>query len=606
MTTGQWVVFGVLAATLALFIWNRWRYDLVALSALLVLVVAGYVPWNDAFLGLGHPAVVTVAAVLIISSGLSNAGVVDAVARLLTRVGDRPVVQVLTMTSIVAVCSGFMNNVGALALLMPVAVSLSRKAGRSPSLLLMPLAFGSLLGGLLTMIGTPPNIIIAEYRAQVDGTPFRMFDFFPVGIGLAVVGVLFIALVGWRLMPGRDRKAVSGDLFDIEAYMMEVRVPADSEFVGRTLHDLMVAVQDEADIVVTALIRNGSMRQMPSTYAVLWEDDVLMVEAESEDLEALLSFTGFKLAGEDEDEEKERGEGGEEERDKERKRKKDLTLAEAVVAPGSMLVGMTPSRLQMRERYGVNVLAVARRGERLDQPLSKTSFVAGDVLLMQGDENELQESLRALGCLPLASRGLRIGRPRKLLLAGGIFVVALVLIALEIISAAVGLVAAAVVMVLSGLISPREMYKSVDWPIIILLAAMLPIGQALESTGGTQLIADGLLDIGHSVPPAATLAILMIAVMLLSNVVNNAAAAVLAAPVAIALAQGMGVSADPLLMGVGVGASSAFLTPVGHQSNMLVMAPGGYRFGDYWRMGLPLSIVVVACAVPLIMLVWPL
>ncbi|MBN1631568.1 MAG: SLC13 family permease [Thermoleophilia bacterium] len=593
MTTGQIVVFSVIGLTLVLFVWNRWRYDLVALSALLVLAIAGYVPAGQVFLGLGHPAVVTVAAVLIISRGLSNAGVVDAVSRLLIRVGDRLWVQVATLAGLVALCSAFMNNVGALALLMPVAIAMARRSKHSPSLLLMPLAFGSLLGGMLTMIGTPPNIIIAEYRAHNGTEPFRMFDFTPVGIGVVVIGVVFIALVGWRLVPKGQRAAVSADPFEIENYMAEVRVPEGSEFIGKTLHSLIMAVEEEADIVVIALERGGQRRTMPSMYEVLREDDVLTVEAETDDLGALIDMTDLKLTRDDEDQNGQKTKG-------------DLTLAEVVVAPGSLLIGTTPRRLQLRERYGLNVLAVARRGQRLQQQLSRTRLVAGDVLLVQGNEGELQPSLRVLGCLPLASRDLRIGRPRKIMLATGLFAVALATIALDVVPAAIGLMIAAVIMVLARLVPLREVYSAVDWPIIILLGAMLPVGQALEETGGTQLIADGLLRLGAAVPTAVTLAVLMGAVMLLSNVVNNAAAAVLAAPVALALAQGMGASADPFLMAVAIGASSAFLTPIGHQSNMLVMAPGGYRFGDYWRMGLPLSILVMAVSIPLILLIWPL
>jgi len=421
-----------------------------------------------------------------------------------------------------------------------------------------------------------------------------MFDFTPVGIGAVLIGVVFIALLGWRLVPKSWRTAVSADPFEIEDYMAEVRVPEGSDLIGKTVHDLITAVEEEADIVVIALERGGQRRTIPSMYEVLREDDVLTVEAETDDLGALIDMTDLKLTRADGE-----GENGQ-------KTKRDLTLAEVVVAPGSLLIGTTPRRLQLRERYGLNVLAVARRGQRLQQQLSRTRLVAGDVLLVQGDEDGLQQSLRTLGCLPLASRDLRIGRPRKILLATGLFAAALATIAIGVVPAAVGLMVAAVVMVLARLVPLREVYSAVDWPIIILLAAMLPVGQALEDTGGTQLIADGLLKLGAAVPSAVTLAVLMGAVMLLSNVVNNAAAAVLAAPVALALAQGMGASADPFLMAVAIGASSAFLTPIGHQSNMLVMAPGGYRFGDYWRMGLPLSVLVMAVSIPLILLIWPL
>lgn len=595
MTTDQAIVFGVLAATVVLFVWDRWRYDVVAMLALLVVALAGLVAPGQVFAGLGHPAVVTVAAVLVISRGLINAGVVDALARHLTRVGNRPWVQVATLTGIVALCSGFMNNVGALALFMPVAIWMSRQASRSPSFLLMPIAFGSLLGGTLTLVGTPPNIIIAGFRAQSGGAPFGMFDFLPVGLAITLGGLGFITLVGWRLTPRRADQDASGDLFEIGAYLTEVRVLESCEFVGRALHELIVAVAGEADVMVVGLLRAGRRTEMPSTFEVLREQDVLLVEADPDSLKTLLDVEGLELAaGAANGEETEAG------RDRDRK------LVEAIVTADSMLVGTTASGLALRERHGVNVLAVARQGHRLRERLSRIRFAAGDILLVQAREESLQSCLKELGCLPLASRGLRIAAPRKVLLASAIFGVALASIALEFVPAATALVGAALVMVLAGLIPPGEIYESIDMPVIVLLAAMLPIGQALETTGGAQLVADGLLEIGRSASPAVTLAMLMSAVMLLSNVINNAAAAVLAAPVAISLARGMESSADPFLMAVAIGASCAFLTPIGHQSNTLVMVPGGYKFGDYWRMGLPLSVLVVAVGVPLILRLWPL
>lgn len=593
MTTEQIIVFGVLAATLVLFLWNRWRYDIVAMLALLVVALTGLVPPDDVFMGLGHPAVVTVAAVLVVSRGLLNAGVVDVLARRMTRVGDKPWIQVATLTAVVAVCSGFMNNVGALALFMPVAIWMSRQGGVSPSILLMPLAFGSLLGGTLTMIGTPPNIIIAAARGQAGEAPFGMFDFLPVGAGVTLCGVLYISLIGWRLTPRRAKADASDDLFEISAYMTEIRVSEECKFTGRTLHELVASVKEEADIIVTSLVRGGRREEIPSTYQVLRANDILQIEADSDSLKTLLDVTGLELAEEsDEAEEEAKSEPG------------DLNLAETIVTSESMLVGKTAISLELRERFGINVLAVARQGARLRERLGNIRFVAGDILLVQAREDSLSATLNELGCLPLASRGLRIGKPRNVLLASGLFAAALVLIALEIIPAATALVACAVVMVIVGLISPSEIYKSIDLPVVVLLAAMLPLGQALETTGGSQLIADGLLSIGRATSPAITLSTLMVAVMLLSNVINNAAAAVLAAPVAINLARGMDLSADPFLMAVSIGASCAFLTPIGHQSNTLVMVPGGYKFGDYWKMGLPLSILVVASAVPLILWVW--
>lgn len=619
MQSDQLIVFAVLAATLGLFVWNRWRYDIVALGALLVVTLAGIVPPEQAFMGLGHPAVITVAAVLVLSRGLLNSGVVDSLARHLTKVGDKPWVQVLTLTAIVALCSGFMNNVGALALFMPVAVWMSRQSGRSPSYLLMPLAFGSLLGGTLTLIGTPPNIIIAGYRREVGEAPFRMFEFLPVGLAITAAGVLLITLL-WRLIPRRENQGSDQELFEISAYLTELKVPAQSKYTRRTLHELIAAGGDEAEVMVIALVREGHYQAMPSIYEVLRDEDVLLVEADSDSLKRFLDVTHLELAAEA-DSKAEAREKAEQEKQAEKNgdtlaqpdanesktdRHKERALAEAIVTPGSSLIGTTATGLSLRERYGMNVLAVARQGQRLRQRLGKIRFAAGDILLLQAREDQLQSTLSNLGCLPLASRGLRITAPRQVLLASSIFAVALALIAVGVMPAAIALVGAALAMILVGLVPTGDIYKSIDMSIIVLIAAMLPIGEALETTGGSRLIADALLEIGQSAPPAATVAILMAGVMLLSNVVNNAAAAVLAAPVAISLSRGMEASADPLLMAVAIGASCAFLTPIGHQSNTLVMAPGGYRFGDYWRLGLPLSALVVLVAVPVILWVWPL
>jgi len=615
MTGEQLIVFGVLAATLVLFVWNRWRYDLVALGALLACALTGVVPADEVFAGIGHPAVISVAAVLVLSRGLLNAGVVDSVARRLMQVGDRPWAQVAALTGIVALSSGFMNNVGALALFMPVAIWMSRQSGRSPSYLLMPLAFGSLLGGTLTLIGTPPNLIIAGYRAEAGESPFGMFAFLPVGAAVTVAGVLFIALLGWRLVPRRQEQEGNGDLFEISAYLTEVRVPEGCKYAGRTLHALIGAVKEEADVQVIALVRGDERQRMPSTYEVLREGDILLVEADSDSLKALLDVTGVELAAnvdEHDDEAREERDATEQAVEQEKARKShksrhgELTLAEAIISPGSILVGTTASGLDLRERHGVNVLAVARQGQRLRQRLGKIRFATGDILLLQTREDALQSTLNNLGCLPLASRGLSITTPRNVLLASAVFAITLATIAFGLLPAATALVTGALVMILVGLIPVGRIYESIDMPVIVLVAAMLPVGQALETSGGSQLIADALLSVGQSLPAAATLALLMVAVMLISNVVNNAAAAVLAAPVAISLARGMDASVDPFLMAVAIGASCAFLTPIGHQSNTLVMAPGGYRFGDYWRLGLPLSILVVLCAVPTILWIWPL
>ena len=595
MTADQALLFAILGLTLAGFVWGRMRYDVVALLALLATGLTGLIPPEAMFSGLSHPAVITVAAVLILSRALLNAGVIDALARRLTRVGDRPVTQVITLTSVVALSSGFINNVGALALFMPVAVWMARHADRSPSFLLMPLAFGSLLGGTLTLIGTPPNIIIAAYRADTGAGGFGMFDFLPVGLAITLAGLAFIALIGWRLTPRRDQPDDDGELFEIENYLAELRVPESSAYVGRTVHELIESVADETDVMVTALLREDEHRRPPSTYEVLKPGDILLIEADSDGLQALIDVTGLELAASEpreSDEEQEEASG-------------ELTLTEAIVAPNSRLVGSSAGALDLRERYGVNVLAVARQGKRLKQRIGHIRFLPGDILLLQGSEEKLPGAMNRLGCLPLASRGLNISRPRRVALGAAIFVAGLALVAFDLLPVATALVGTAVAMVIAGLLPAGDAYRAIDMPVIVLLAAMLPVGQALETTGGSALIAEGLLGMADQLPAFLVLALLMAAVMLLSNIVNNAAAAVLAAPIGLQIAQGLNSSPDPFLMAVAIAASCAFLTPIGHQSNTLVMAPGGYQFGDYWRMGLPLSLLVITVAVPMILWVWP-
>lgn len=603
MTTDQGIVFAVLAATLVLFVWNRLRFDVVAMLALLAIAIAGLLPTEALFAGFGHPAVVTVAAVLVVSQGLVNGGVVDQIAQLLGKVGHRPTLQILTLTGVVALCSGFINNVGALALLMPVAVWMSRESGRSPSLLLMPLAFGSLLGGTMTLIGTPPNIIIASYRE--GSSSFGLFDFAPVGAAITLAGIAFITLVGWRLTPKRGNDGGEDEkLFSVGDYVTELKVPEGSTYAGATLHNLLADSGENKDVVVLALIRDDKRQLAPSTYRVLKENDLLLVESDTESLQAFLDNTGLELgSSEAEDSETENDEQAARHHKKELK-EGDVQLTEAVITPDSSLVGQTANRLRLRERHGINIVAVARQGQRLKRRLGDIRFNAGDILLVQGEEDTLASTLSSLGCLPLAERGLRLGSPRKTVLAGGIFLVSIIAIVSGWLSAPVALVAAGVAMVLTKLIDAPGAYQAIDWSVIVLLAAMIPVGQALETTGGAELIAGQMLAFGGGLAPAWVLVMVLVGTMLLSNVVNNAAAAILVAPIALSLSAELGMASDAVLMAVAVGASCAFLTPIGHQSNALVMEPGGYQFGDYWRLGLPLSILVTVVAVPMILLVW--
>jgi len=591
MITQQIVIFGVLVLTFALFVWGRLRYDVVAVLALLVVTLAGIVPAGEAFMGFGHPAVITVAAVLILSRGLMNSGLIDGITNLFVKVGRRPMAQVAALAGITACFSMFMNNVGALAVMLPVAVQISRKSGRSPYYLLMPIAFGSLLGGLVTMIGTPPNIIIAMARAKSGGEPFAMFDFAPVGLGVAAAGLFFISLVGWRLIPVRKGRTSTEELFHVEDYLTEVRVTKDSPLAGERLS----AIKKLKDVQVNVIGIGRGKRKIvaPSPREILEEGDVLVVEADSDDLEKFLRASKIELA-----EEKKLG--------KDILGSEDMELHEAVVMSDSPLIGNTAFGLNLRRRHDLNLLAVARRGVRLKGRLAVLRFQAGDILLFSGPREALQETLQRLGCLPLFRKSPGFGKPQRVFLGAAFFSSGIAAATLGVLSAPVALMAAAAAMVLAGLVSVREIYDSVDWPVIVLLGAMIPVGRALETSGGVESIVGLIVRFTGDMPPSASLVILLVGTMFLSDVINNAATAVLMAPVAVTLASSLGVSADPFLMTVAVGASCAFLTPVGHQSNTLVMGPAGYRFGDYWRLGLPLEIIIVLTSVPLILRRWPL
>lgn len=646
------LVFILLGLTLAAFVWGRFRFDLVALAALLASVMLGLVPGDEAFLGFGHPAVITVAAVLVLSRGFERSGVVDLIAEQVLKAGDRLLLQLVALTGTVVVLSGFMNNVGALALLLPVAMRLAREHNTSPSLLLMPLAFGSLLGGLMTLIGTPPNIIISSYRGSITGETFGMFHFFPVGAAVALAGFVFIVLLGWRLVPQRAGSASTEAMFDTANYLVELKVGEESKAAGWTLRELQRELEET--IPVLAVVRDDKRRAGHEFLGALRSGDILLVEAGPDEMQLLEDKAGLALglgpeeqealenevlaeqeaatgvvrhdeitshrsasaeegsevAGSGETAQKNKnGKGDRKGNEKTEKKPTDtegLELVEAVVRNDSMMINRTVAQLRLQNQYGLHLIAVARDGGRLRQRLREIRFRAGDVLLLQGGESNLSDSLATLGCLPLARRNLPLGQPRMLLVSILVFALAIVAMLMDLLPAAVALSGAALVSLLMGVLPLREAYQSVDGPVIVLLAAMIPVGQALETSGGATLVAEALLTAGEQWPVIALLVGLFLISMLLSNVINNAAAALLMAPIAASLAQGFGASVDPFLMVVAVSASCAFLTPIGHQSNTLVMGPGGYRFGDYWRMGLPLSLLVLAVAIPMILLVWPL
>ena len=590
------IVFAVLLLTLVMFATGRVRYDIVALAALIILVLVGIVPAADAFLGFSHPAVVTVAAVLVLSEVLRNSGIVDVMGRWFSKVGHILTVQITSLSSLVAILSAFMNNVGALSLMLPLAIRMAGSSNRPYSPYLMPLAFSSLLGGMTTLIGTPPNIIISTFRHEAMGESFKMFDFTPVGAGVALAGVLFIALIGWRLIPTRQTQATPGAAIEIADYTTEVRVTRESDYVGKFVGDLEKLAEYDVDIV--GLIRGGVRYTSPSRYQILDAGDVLVIESSPEDLQFFVQETGFALAGFTN---LRSGSDSEEPMSPE-----DVSVIEAVVAPNGDAVGDSARSLQLRTAHGVNLIAVSRQGTRIFTQLSSVVLEAGDVLLLEGKTDQVLAALPQLGLLPLAEREIRVGQPRRLIFPVAVFGGALLLTAFNVLPVQIALMSAVVVLLAGRFLTLQAAYRSIDWPVIVLLGAMIPVGEALESTGGAARIAGLVSDLGSTLPPWAMITVVLVITMFLSDIVNNATAVILMAPVSMGVAGSLGASSDPFLMAVAIGGSSAFLSPIGHQSNTIVMGPGGYRFGDYWRMGLPLEVVIVAVSVPLIMWAWPL
>lgn len=585
------MIFALLLALFILLVWGRWRYDVVAFACLMAAVAAGLVPAETAFDGFGHPATITVAAVLVLSRALAGTGAIDRLTQLVRPATGHTTTHVGVLAGIGAAMSAVMNNVGALGILMPMAIQSARKAARSPSVLLMPLSFGSMLGGLITLIGTPPNIIVASYRGQLTGSNFSMFDFTPVGLAIALAGVVFVALIGWRLVPQRAGTRTKGELFDIESYVTEVRVPEGNPHIGKTLREIDELTKD-IDSVIMDQIRDE--RSYPaSTRKELRAGDILKIEAAPDEIDKFVSKLDLEIGAEAS------GVGPREMAD-------DATLMEVVVAPGSRLDGRLVGTLQLFARRGVTLLGVSRQGQRYHGRLRSFRIRPGDVLLLHGEAEQLADLVPAFGILPLAEREMHFGKRNKGPAVIAVFAAAIAAASFGIVPIHIAFGIAIVAMVATDLMSVRELYDGIDWSVIVLLGSLIPVGGALQSTGATTLIANELVIITSGLPAAAVLVIVMVVTMTLSDILNNAATAVVMAPIAATVADRLEVNADPFLMAVAIAASCAFLTPIGHQNNALILGPGGYRFGDYWRMGLPLEILVIAVSVPMILLVFPL
>lgn len=590
MTTDQIILFSLFGAVFGLLLWGRFRYDLVAFSALMIGVVLGVVPSADAFSGFGHPATLVVALVLVVSAGLVRSGAVLVITRTLVDAGRSLGGHIALMGAIGGVLSAFMNNVAALALLMPVDIQTARKAERSAGLSLMPLSFATILGGMVTLIGTPPNIIIATIREDRLGEPFAMFDFAPVGGVAAIAGLAFVALIGWRLIPVREDASVA--LEDLSQYIAELTVPEESKQIGKRLGELEEEAEN-ADVAIIGLIRNGKRLYGRGRDTILQAHDALVLEAAPDALDEFRS--GLSLAVADAERTEKLHATGE-----------GVDIIEVVVTESSRLVGRTAQAIGLGWRQSTVLLGISREGRKISQHIRKTRVRPGDILLLLVPRDTGADVTQWLGCLPLAERGLAVTVDDKVWLAIGLFLAAVVAASVGLLYLPIALGLVVIAYVLSRIIPLSELYTHIEWPVVVLLGSMIPLGSALETSGGTELIAGWLVTLTGGLPAWMVLTVLMVVTMSLSDVLNNTATTIVAAPVAIQMAHSLDASPDPFLMAVAVAASAAFLTPIGHKNNTLILSAGGYHFGDYWRMGLPLEIIVVAVSIPAILVFWPL
>ena len=591
MTTPQLLSVSLVAAMMAAFLWGRLRYDIVAMLALLAGVAIGIVPAGEAFKGFSDDIVIIVGSALVLSAAVARSRVIERVLARVTPVLRSTQSQIVLLVVVVGVMSAIIKNIGALAMMLPIAYQLARKGGRSPSVFLMPMAFASLLGGVVTLVGTSPNVIVARVRAELGGQPFSMFDFTPVGIVVALAGCAFL-MVGYRLLPQDRRGAVSLDqAIDIKDYVTEAKIGTKSTLAGKTVADLKAIGDGELQIV--AILRNERRLQAPLPDASLRAGDTLLLRGDAAVLERVVAEGGLELDGQNRPTEKEDALDPDQ-------------VSEAIIGPDSVLIGQSAGDMGLHARFGVNMIAISRSGERFTQRLRDIRLRAGDIVVIQGDEKQLPEKLMELGLLPLADRVVSLGSTRKAVMTVSIVLAAVVTLAFGLAPVPLTFFAAAVLLIALRCLPLRDAYSSIDAPILLMLAALIPVSDTLRSTGATDVFAGWLAQVGSGMPGWASVALILAAAMAVTPFLNNAATVLVMAPIGAGFAAKLGYNPDAFLMAVAIGAACDFLTPIGHQCNTLVMGPGGYKFSDYPRLGAPLSLIVLLVAVPMILLVWPL
>ena len=580
--------FGLVAVMLALFMSGRLRYDVVAALVLLAAVLLGVVGADKAFHGFSNPVIIIIASVLVVSRAIAASSILElAVGSVLRRVSS-PSMQVGLMSAAVGFLSAFIKNVGTLGIFIPIAIQTARRSNQPRSIYLMPIAFASLVGGTITKIGTSPNLLISSVAQDLGRKPFGLFDFAAVGFPLTCIAIVFLSF-GWRLLPHRKGRAQAEEAFSLEGYRTELRVPDDATdpLTIRELED-----RTEGDVSVAAVVRGGH-RYVPDETWPLQPGDELVVLGDPTAVAKFVAASSLEVVGSKE------LEAPEEKSD-------ETDVVEVIVTHDSPLVGQTPQTLSLRHRHGLNLFAVRRAGKTETTRLRQHRFQAGDVVLFQGFGQKVDTAVSELGLLPLADRKLTLGQAKSGVLPILFLVVALTAVGFGKLDVDVAFFGAAVLCVLFKQISLKDTYGSIEWPVIVMLGCLIPVGEGLKDTGATDIVANLLTNGAQHLSATLTIGLVLLVSMLLTPFLHHAAAVLVLGPVAAEVASRLGLRMEPFLMAVALGCACDFLTPIGHQNNTLVMGPGGYRFGDYWRLGLPLTLMVLFVGTPLIVAVWPL
>ena len=590
------LTLAITAGALVLFVWNRLRVDVVGLIVMAALIVSGLVTPQQGISGFSNEAMITVAAMFILSAGLVRTGAIEAVGRQVVRLAGSSELRLLLVSLAIAVpLSAFINNTPVVVMMIPMLLGISRQMGISASRIFLPVSFGSQLGGTLTLIGTSTNLLVAGLVLDLGLERIRLFDITPPALVLTALGLVYLVTIGRALTPHRETKSDLVASYELREYLSGLVVEPGSPVAGRTLGDSRFA--DRFGFQVVGIEREGERIPFPSASAVLREGDHLLVRGRSQEIARVEETSGLRLAGVQPEMPLESGPDEAE--------PGSARLAELIVPPRSRVIGRTLRSLHFRWRYGVPVLAIQRHGEPLHQALGETRLEPGDVLLVRGTPEELENVHRERELALLGGVDIPARRTRKMPIAVGIMVAVVLLAALEVTTILVSAILGVVVMFLTRCLTPDEAYQDIDWMVLVLLGSVIPLGIAMQETGTAQLLAASLLGLTQPLGLYGSLAGIYLLTSTLTEIISNNAAAVVLTPVAVAAAAGLGASPLPFVLAVMFAASNSFVTPIGYQTNTFIYGPGGYRFTDFVRVGGPLALLMVVAATLVIPFFFP-